>query len=163
MSYELANGPIVDGLYACHKCDNPRCVRPDHLFLGTHEENVADMWNKHRGHTKLSSTEVEEIITRYATGKITQRALAHEYDVDPASISSIIKGKGWKHIELPRNTTNLRQGENNNTAILTETKVLEIIEKYPTSTYRELGREYGVSHCTIADIIKGKTWKHLTR
>lgn len=48
-SWELANGPIPDGLWVLHHCDNPPCVRPDHLFLGTQSANVADMHSKGRG------------------------------------------------------------------------------------------------------------------
>lgn len=47
-SWEIANGPIPNGLYVCHSCDNKPCVRPDHLFLGTHQDNIADMMQKGR-------------------------------------------------------------------------------------------------------------------
>jgi hypothetical protein len=49
LSYHINNGPIEDGMFVCHRCDNRKCVRPDHLFLGTHQDNMDDMMAKGRG------------------------------------------------------------------------------------------------------------------
>lgn len=48
VAWQLVNGPIPDGMLVCHRCDNPPCVRADHLFLGTQSDNIADMWAKGR-------------------------------------------------------------------------------------------------------------------
>ena len=86
-----------------HRCDNPQCVNPDHLFLGTHQDNMRDMaikgrtWHgsKHRN-AKLKPSEVLEIRKLYAEGGHTTRSLGVKYGVDSKHIHNIITGKKWK-------------------------------------------------------------------
>lgn len=58
LSYSLTNGPIPKDMFVCHHCDNPVCVRPDHLFLGTHSDNMKDKINKNRHRHMFSDEEV---------------------------------------------------------------------------------------------------------
>jgi len=104
-SYSLTNGPISRNQVVCHKCDNPSCVNPDHLFLGTRDDNMTDMVRKGRsakgilnGNRKLTEQEVLEIRNLYATTNITYAELARRYNVDKTNIPSIVKRETWKHI-----------------------------------------------------------------
>jgi HNH endonuclease len=92
---------VPDGLLVCHTCDNPPCVLPDHLFIGTDADNNADRLSKGRYDSiaKLTEADVREIRSRYAAGGVTQRALAEEFGVIHQTIHSIIRRKNWKHIE----------------------------------------------------------------
>ncbi len=107
LSYELNIGPIADGLFVCHRCDHPLCVRPDHLFLGTHIENVRDSVRKGRfrdcrgeknGAAKLTAKEVMGIRLRYASGLYKQIDLCREYKISPMAMSDLLRGKTWRHI-----------------------------------------------------------------
>jgi len=101
VSYELANGPIAKGMFVCHHCDNPSCVNPAHLFLGTQADNTQDMMNKGRsargdgiGISKLISQQVYEIRAMLDRG-ISQLLIAGKYGVSQTAITRINTGKTW--------------------------------------------------------------------
>ncbi len=116
-AYEAVRGPIPEGQNVLHRCDNPPCCNPDHLFLGTQADNVADMVAKGRGASgdrsgsrrhperlprgerhgmaKLSAEQVAEIrATPMKRGM--QRAFARRFGVSEATVSYILSGKVWK-------------------------------------------------------------------
>jgi len=104
VSWILTNGPIPfseghHGTCVLHRCDNPCCVNPHHLFLGTNRDNMLDMVSKGRGNkisgeqhhnTKLSAEQVKEIREKYAAGLGSHRKLAKEYGVVKSQIGKIV-------------------------------------------------------------------------
>jgi hypothetical protein len=106
-SWVINRGPIASGICVCHRCDNPSCVNPDHLFLGTTAENIHDRDAKKRGNqpvgeahnsAKLNELQVGEIRSLYATGGISQRKLAAQFKVTQPVVGRIIRRELWKHI-----------------------------------------------------------------
>lgn len=107
-SWLLHKGEIPNGLGVLHTCDNPRCVKPDHLFLGTTVDNVKDRDSKNRqcqgeshSDAKLSKEQVTEIRRVYVKGcrKNGVRPLARRYKVCRSSMRSIVTRKTWKGVE----------------------------------------------------------------
>jgi hypothetical protein len=122
-SWIIAYGTIPDGMWVLHRCDNPGCVRPDHLFLGVAFDNIHDMMQKgRRGYTglrgeknprgKLCANAVVEIRNRFAAGE-TRAQLAVAYQVGWSSVDRIVSGQYWPHLtEADRSgTTVLTPGE----------------------------------------------------
>lgn len=105
-AWMLRYGDIPDGLMVCHRCDNPPCCNPHHLFLGTASDNVQDMVQKGRqnlvnpkgedhGMAKLTSADVDEIRSTYAAGGATQRSLAEDYGICQAQVWRIVNNVCW--------------------------------------------------------------------
>lgn len=98
ISWELVNGSIPQNKLVLHKCDNPPCVNPEHLFIGTYLDNVVDMYAKRRGRAKLTEEKVKEIRRRRAGGE-SRVVLSREYGVTHAAIYLIDTGKNWAHVK----------------------------------------------------------------
>ncbi len=106
-SWELHNGKIPAGLFVCHTCDNTLCVNPDHLFLGTANDNNKDRAFKNRSwhpigelHPihKLTANDVRDIRVEYKSGLISQRALAKKYHVAQWTIGKVVNNHTWKNV-----------------------------------------------------------------
>lgn len=110
VSWQIFNGDLPRGIFVCHKCDNPPCVNPDHLFLGTHEDNMDDRKNKRRfvhgkkyygsssPFSKLTDEQVLEILSLYNTDNVQQKELAKRFGVTQACIWYIVNGKTYKDL-----------------------------------------------------------------
>lgn len=105
-SYEYHIGEIPTGMYVCHKCDNGSCVNPDHLFLGTPQDNVSDMVSKGRHRfgsgsprSKITESDAAAIRSEYAQGGITGKALGAKYGISEAQVFSIYYRRTWKHVK----------------------------------------------------------------
>lgn len=92
-------GQIPDGLSVCHRCDTPSCINPAHLFLGTHQENCADMARKGRhGLAKIEAAQAAEIKRRLRAGE-KHKTIAAEFGVDRSTITQISRNRTWRHVQ----------------------------------------------------------------
>lgn len=113
VSWELHNGPVPDAMFVCHRCDNPPCVNPGHLFLGTPADNAQDMATKGRhgrwtrplstargsrqGSARLTESEVRRILAEHRLG-LARFAIANIHAVSYSTVQKIVTGESWRHI-----------------------------------------------------------------
>lgn len=112
LAYEIATGlPLRRDQLVCHHCDNPRCVNPDHLFVGTHRDNTQDCWRKGRAsppprllgsknpRAKLRESVIPEVFRLRALG-LTTYQIADVFGISRTAISAILKRKTWRHVHV---------------------------------------------------------------
>lgn len=162
--------PIPAGMFVCHKCDNPPCINPAHLFLGTPRDNVADMVAKGRNatglslpQTKLTAEQVMEIRAAYAVG-VTQDELGQKYGVTGAYICVLLSGS--KRGALPLHPVAdkaaiVHANKSRRTAKLSHQQVREIRSAFHAglASQTALAMRYGVHSSTVSRLVNGERWR----
>ena len=104
--WEIFNGPIPKGAFVLHRCDNPPCVNPDHLYVGTAADNTRDMIRRgrvsageRRDNARLTREMVRQIRHVYASGRKTKAALARIFGVSPSTIRAAVGRVTWRHVQ----------------------------------------------------------------
>lgn len=139
----LTHGPIPPGMFICHRCDTPRCVRPDHLFLGTQSDNMRDMHSKGRS---VFQKHPEKL---------------RRGDNHPARIDSSYLPRGDRH-HARLHPGAVARGERSGHAKVTEEQVREMRRRHADRVgLGSLAREYGMSKSSVWAIIKRKSWAHI--
>lgn len=163
LSWELANGNIPDGMEVCHKCDNPSCVNPAHLFLGTHRENMLDAFHKGRlrmykwgkgensNSAKLTMDQVRALRNDYASG-MTYLQLAKKYSI--SNVGRIVRNVVYRDPNYKPINANAKPRPNRR--ILTAGDVEKVIELHQQlQSSRKVAKLVGVSKSTILEIARG--------
>jgi hypothetical protein len=158
--YTLYKGEIPEGMFVRHKCDNPSCINPDHLELGTPAENSKDMVERNRSLKGSSSpqaklTEEDVLQIRRKAKNTHYKEIAQEYSVNEYTIRMIIYGKIWKHVEgeitppIPHGRQNIKVTKQEADKIKLEYALLNISQA-------KLAKKYNISQTTIWRVINEK-------
>jgi hypothetical protein len=158
----MTNGPIADGLFVCHKCDNPPCCNPAHLFIGTHQDNMDDCRAKgrkarvrgsKRGQAKLSEWQAKDILRSVAEG-VTHQSLARKYGVSRTLIGRVANGKLWTHVPGPKTVRPKRK--------ISREVATEVLRRALSGeSSKTIAADLGVTKENIMAIKHRRTWREL--
>jgi len=174
MAYEAFVGAIPEGQWVLHRCDNPPCIRPDHLFLGDAQANSDDMVSKDRqaygelaDNSKLTDEILAAILFLAKGSRHTSVAIAKHFGVSSVAVDYIVRRETWTHVAPadrydgpPIREWQGRGGENNSKVILTEVEVRTIKRLLLDGVMSmvDIGRHFGVTKYVIFDIKRGRSW-----
>lgn len=168
-SWLLHYGAIPDRTFVLHRCDNPSCVNPKHLFLGSHIDNMQDMARKGRSTkgersatAKLTETQIEQVFKLRKHGWLIKDIAIH-LGVGKTCIQSLLAGTSWTHLNNPKVQERPRDvGEEKASSKLTETQVREIFALHRQGwQVQAIADKFNVCKANIYTILSGKTWGHL--
>jgi hypothetical protein len=175
VSWELHTGSAPGALFVLHKCDNPECVRPEHLFLGTQLDNVVDMDAKGRrvtvtrrrgenGNAHLTEDDVSEIRELYALG-VPQPDLSRSFGTSQSTISRLVLAQSWTAdaaaCRRKRNRTRTT-GVNNFNAKLNPDSVRQMRSLFDAgSSVTEIASKFGVAPTTAKKVAHRLAWRHV--
>lgn len=167
LSHELMKGPIPDDLCVLHSCDNPPCVRPEHLFLGTKADNNRDMDVKGRRRTKpcrgetnhnavVSDADAATIREMYARRGLTQKQIGERFGITQSAVSLIVLGRRYTASAGP--IAKKKQGGSR----LTQEQIESLRATYNsgTVTKKQAAAIHGIPYPNAWMILSGKTWRN---
>lgn len=161
LAWVLTYGAIPSGLCVLHRCDNPRCVRPGHLFLGTQADNNRDRDEKGRRagpsgeqchNAILTAGKAKDVARRIRLGQ-THAAIAEGLGITLRSVDHVASGRTWKHLGLP----NMRRQER-----MEPEKVRAIrAERIAGGTVSGIARKYGLAKSSVSHICNYQRWANV--
>lgn len=162
LAYLLFRGNIPADIFVCHHCDNPPCVNPAHLWLGSNAQNLLDKDAK--GRTPKGDDHVISILTSDAVRDIrlsneTSGALAQKYGVSVGAVTNARRGATWASVAVSPVLVGRARGERIACGKLTESDVIAIRASRESSYV--LAERYGVAPTNVWSARVGRTWKHV--
>lgn len=169
LSWELHFGPIPPKMEICHRCDTPACVRPDHLFLGTHRKNIDDMLRKGRGEKgedRWNSALTESAVIAIRQSEEPYPVLAKRFGVTVSAIEAARNGATWAHVKTvaignPKDRLS-HKGEAHKLSKLKEPDILAIrVRGENGERHKDIAADYNVTRSLVSMIVRRDAWGYV--